>query len=61
MKLQLNVLRNLWLIPIVDDALGQAKCENAELHQKVKGLEARLAELEPVENAEESSEEDQAA
>jgi len=51
LKLRLNVMRNLWLIPIVDDALGQAKCENAELHQKVKGLEAKLAEVEPAENA----------
>ena len=31
----------------MDDALGQAKNENAEGHQTVKALEARLAELEP--------------
>jgi BMFP domain-containing protein YqiC len=53
-------MRNLWLIPIVDDALGQATCENAALQQKVKELEAKLAELEPEEKAEEGAQEDQA-
>ena len=61
MKLRLNVMRNPWLIPIVDNALGQATCENAELQQKVKELEAKLAELEPEEKAEEGAEEERAA
>ena len=45
----------------IDSHWGQARIENAELQQKVKELEAKLAELEPEDKVEEASEEEQAA
>jgi BMFP domain-containing protein YqiC len=56
-------IANKAFINVLHRPLGQAKCENAELQQKVKELEAKLAELEPVEEKAvvEGAEEEQAA
>ncbi len=45
---------------VLQKSLGKTKAENAELLKKVAELEARVAELEPVEEVTEESEQEAA-